>query len=104
MSSGRAIFQGGFYIKKWGLTQPNQPRQADAKNPNHPSFSSVSVRCRRASSFKRRLTDTYVLGNLPNTGTGFLSAPYFLPFENDGMGSAFARHRRASVGLITSGR
>ncbi len=35
------------------------------------SFSSVSVRCRRASSFKRRLTDTCVLGNLPNTGTGF---------------------------------
>ena len=56
------------------------------------SFSSVSVRCRRAFSFKRRLTDTCVLGknppgadfrvarrarirddtrNLPKTGTGF---------------------------------
>ncbi len=35
------------------------------------SFSSVSVRCRRAFSFKRRLTDTYVLGNLPKVGTGF---------------------------------
>ena len=35
------------------------------------SFSSVSVRCRRASSFKRRLTDTYDLGNLPKIGTGF---------------------------------
>ena len=31
----------------------------------------VSV-CRRAFSFKRRLTDTYVLGNLPKTGTGFV--------------------------------
>ena len=60
------------------------------------SFSSVSVRCRRAFSFKRRLTDTYDLGNLPKVGTGFvgihgslrkipegdekygrLSAPYF---------------------------
>ena len=29
------------------------------------SLSSVSVRCRRAFSFKWRLTDTYVLGNLP---------------------------------------
>ena len=38
---------------------------------NNPSFSSVSVRCRRAFSFKRRLTDTYDLGNLPKTGTGF---------------------------------
>ena len=36
------------------------------------SFSSVSVRCRRAFSFKRRLTDTLVLGNLPKTGTGFV--------------------------------
>ena len=36
------------------------------------SFSSVSVRCRRAFSFKRRLTDTCVLGNLPKTGTGFV--------------------------------
>ena len=35
------------------------------------SFSSVSVRCRRAFSFKRRLTDTYDLGNLPKVGTGF---------------------------------
>ncbi len=34
------------------------------------SRSLVSV-CRRASSFKRRLTDTCVLGNLPKTGTGF---------------------------------
>ena len=36
------------------------------------SFSSVSVRCRRAFSFKRRLTDTYDLGNLPKVGTGFV--------------------------------
>ncbi len=36
------------------------------------SFSSVSVRCRRAFSFKRRLTDTCVLGNLPKTGTDFV--------------------------------
>ena len=53
--------------------------------------------------FKRRLTDTCVLGNLVQVGKGFvevhaslreipegdekygrLSAPYFLPFENDG--------------------
>ena len=42
------------------------------KIPNYSSFSSVSDRCRRASSFKRRLTDTCVLGNLPKTGTGFV--------------------------------
>ena len=40
--------------------------------PYYSSFSSVSVRCRRAFSFKRRLTDTCVLGNLPKTGTGFV--------------------------------
>ena len=55
------------------------------------------------------LPDTYVLGNLPKIGTGFveihgslreipegdekygrLSAPYFLPFENDEVGLALS--------------
>ena len=40
--------------------------------PSNSSFSSVSVRCRRAFSFKRRLTDTCVIGNLPKVGTGFV--------------------------------
>ncbi len=39
--------------------------------PKYPSFSSVSVRCRRAFSFSGGLPDTCVLGNLPKTGTGF---------------------------------
>ncbi len=47
-------------------------RAIQTKIPNYSSFSSVSVRCRRAFSFKRRLTDTCVLGNLPKTGTGFV--------------------------------
>ena len=36
------------------------------------SFSSVSVRCRRAFSFSGGLPDTYDLGNLPKIGTGFV--------------------------------
>ncbi len=54
--------------------QPQQKQNPVIPKPRHSktsSFSSVSVRCRRASSFKRRLTDTCVLGNLPKIGTGF---------------------------------
>ena len=46
------------------------PKYSSFPNTRH-SRALVSV-CRRASSFKRRLTDTYVLGNLPKVGTGFV--------------------------------
>ena len=75
--------------------------------------------CRRAFSFKRRLTDTYDLGNLPQVGTGFakvhaslreipegdekygrLSAPYFLSFENDEVGGSLFFNRSNDEELV----
>ena len=67
-SRWRSLF---FYHSR--MTKLGAPYFLPFGNDGHnSSFSSVSVRCRRAFSFKRRLTDTCVLGNLPQTGTGFV--------------------------------